>query len=122
MSGRTAPRRAVKQRHIKLGRPLVDLAKVYRARVTLQLRSATGGLAAVPPPMSRPTDAASLVASARDAYLRGDFPACVAMLEHGMVPEGSFRSEALFLLARAMMRLRRYSDVVALLEPALEDF
>jgi tetratricopeptide (TPR) repeat protein/DNA-binding CsgD family transcriptional regulator len=122
MPGRTASRRAVKQHHSKLGRPLVVLAEVYRARVTLQQRSAPGGLAAVLPALPHPTDAASLVASAREAFVRGDFPACVKLLERQIVPEGPLRAESLFILARALIRLQRAAEVVALLEPALPTF
>lgn len=122
MPGRTAPRRAVKQHLRKLGRPLVVLAEVYRARVTLQQRSAADGLAAVLPSIPHPTDAASLIASAREAFVRGDFPACVKMLERQIIPEGPLRAESLFILARALIRLQRASEVVALLEPALPTF
>jgi DNA-binding NarL/FixJ family response regulator len=95
---------------------------VYRARVTLHEQSAAGGTGAVLLSTSLSTDEASLVASAREAYLRGDFPACVSMLERRTLADAGLRTEALFILARALMRLRRSGDVVQLLEPVLGTF
>jgi DNA-binding CsgD family transcriptional regulator/tetratricopeptide (TPR) repeat protein len=69
-----------------------------------------------------PTDAARLVASARDTYLRGDFPACVAALEGQTFIEATLRTEALFILARSFLRLHKYRKVIDLLEPTLGAF
>jgi DNA-binding CsgD family transcriptional regulator/tetratricopeptide (TPR) repeat protein len=122
MSGRTTPRRAVTQATYELGRPLVALAEVYRARVTLNKRSAASGTGAVLSHIPHPSDAASLVASAREAFLRGDSAACASMLEGHTFTDASLRTEALFLSARALMRLQRSRDVVKLLEPSLGTF
>jgi tetratricopeptide (TPR) repeat protein len=120
--GRMARQRAVKHDPSKLGRPLAALAEVYRARVTLSKRSAAGGSGAVLPSHPHPTDAASLVASAREAYLRGDFAASVAYLEGLTFVEEPLRTEALFIQSRSLIRLQRYVEVVHLLEPCLPAF
>jgi hypothetical protein len=122
MRGRTARRRAVKHHGSKLGRPLVALAEVYRARVTLFKRSAAGGIGAVLPSPPHTTDAASLVASAREAYRRGDAEASISALQGLTFVDELLRTEALFIQARSLLRLLRYPDVVRLLEPCLQKF
>ncbi len=101
---------------------MVAFAEVYRARVTFMKVSAAGGIRAVLPSLPCSLDAASLVASAREAFLRGDIAACGSMLEGKTFIDASLRTEALFLLARALMRLQRSRDVVKLLEPTLATF
>lgn len=64
------------------------------------------------------------LAAARDAWFRGDFLTCLELLDAaGVPPAGSAqRSEAVLLRARALYRLRRYVDVIAVLEPELPGF
>jgi DNA-binding CsgD family transcriptional regulator len=90
--------------------------------VTLVRRSAAGGIDAILPSNSSPTDAACLVASARDAFLRGDFAACVTALEGQTFVEESQRTEALFILAQSFIRLQKFRKVIDLLEPTLGEF
>jgi DNA-binding CsgD family transcriptional regulator/tetratricopeptide (TPR) repeat protein len=95
---------------------------VYRARVTLKQRSvrnATGDVLSSPP---LSISAASSVAAAREAYLRGDFPQCVAALEGRTFDDPRLRAEALFILSRALLRLQRSSEVIELLGPTLSTF
>ncbi len=122
MRGRTARRRAVKHDGSKLARPMAAFAEVYRARVTLFKRSAAGGIGAVLPSPLHSTDAASLVASAREAYHRGDFSASVSTLDGQAIGEEPLRAEALFILARSLLRLQQFKKVVSLLEPTLSTF
>ena len=122
LPGRTSLRRAVKPEYQKPGRPLVALAEVYRARVTLHKCSVGDGIGDVLPSMPLATSAVSFVASARESYLRGDFQQCVAMLEGRTFIDPHLRAEALFILSRALLRLQRSSEVVELLEPAVATF
>ncbi len=101
---------------------MVALAEVYRARVTIIKRSAAGGTDSILPSNSSPADAASLVASARDAYLRGDYSASASALQGRTFDEGSLRTEALFILARSFLRLQQFRKVIDLLEPTLGAF
>jgi tetratricopeptide (TPR) repeat protein len=119
LAERTSPRQAVKHEHEQSGPPLVTLAEVYRARVTLKKRSVNDGIGNVLPASPLPTNAASSVAFAREAYLRGDFPQCVATLEGRTFDDSGLRVEALFILSRALLRLQRSADVVELLQHVL---
>jgi tetratricopeptide (TPR) repeat protein len=61
----------------------------------------------------------------RGLWFRADFHACLRLLddlEAREALEGSLRSEACLLRARALYRLRRFDDVVKLLGPALSAF
>jgi DNA-binding CsgD family transcriptional regulator len=69
-------------------------------------------------------DLSVLVTTARSAWLRGDFSACIDALEPlalrtGDTPE---RAEGMLLLARALLRSQRPLDAKELLEPALATF
>jgi DNA-binding CsgD family transcriptional regulator/tetratricopeptide (TPR) repeat protein len=101
---------------------LVTLAEVYRARVTLKERAVKDGTGHVLPATPLPVNAASSVASAREAYFRGDFPQAVAALEGRTFDDPRLRVEALFILSRALLRLQRSAKVVDLLGPVLPTF
>lgn len=73
---------------------------------------------AVEAPASSP---AILETAAREAYLRGDFPACLALLDPLAGADG-LRPEALFLRARTLLRLERPGEAAGLLEPRLATF
>lgn len=60
-------------------------------------------------------------AAAREAYLRGDFPACLTLLDR-LVGSNRLRPQALFLRARTLLRLERPHDAAELLEPSLATF
>jgi DNA-binding CsgD family transcriptional regulator/tetratricopeptide (TPR) repeat protein len=92
---------------------------VYRARVTLKERAVKDGIGHVLPATPLPANAASSVASAREAYLRGDFPQAVAALEGRTFDDPRLRAEALFILSRALLRLQRSAEVVELLREVL---
>ena len=74
--------------------------------------------------VDRSPASAGAVARARDAWFRGDFDACLRWLDEAGDPsaDGSLRDEALLLRARALYRLRRFGDAVALLGPILTSF
>jgi hypothetical protein len=57
-------------------------------------------------------------AAAREAYLRGDFPACLTLLDR-LVGSDRLRPQVLFLRARTLLRLERPHDAAELLEPSL---
>jgi DNA-binding CsgD family transcriptional regulator/tetratricopeptide (TPR) repeat protein len=101
---------------------LVTRAEVYRARVTLKERAVKDGIGHVLPATPLPVNAASSVASAREAYFRGDFPQAVAALEGQTFDEPRLRTEGLFILSRALLRLQRSAEVVELLGPVLSTF
>ncbi|MEA2663279.1 MAG: Bacterial regulatory protein luxR family [Candidatus Eremiobacteraeota bacterium] len=90
--------------------------------MTLKSSSVDNGIADVLPPNPLAVTAASLVTSAREAYLCGDFPQCVSMLERRSFAEAHLRTEALFILSRALLRLQRSMDVVELIGPVLSTF
>jgi DNA-binding CsgD family transcriptional regulator len=64
----------------------------------------------------------SPLALAREAYLRGDFDACSALLDGANELCGPEQREALLLRARVMLRQFRFSEAVELLGPVLETF
>ncbi len=72
---------------------------------------------------SRAPDPASVLASARDAWFRGDFETCLTILDDAatITDEGEHR-EAILLRARALLRLRRASEALELLGPVLRTF
>lgn len=65
----------------------------------------------------------SLVDAARDAWFRGDFDACLEMLEKaGPVAEAVGQREAALLRSRALLRLRRPDEALDLLGPVMSTF
>jgi DNA-binding CsgD family transcriptional regulator len=84
--------------------------------------SAVGGNGAVLSTIPRPEGEASIVASAREAFFRGDLSTCLSTLKGATFVDRSLRTDALFLQARALMRSQRSPDVVKLLEPTLTSF
>jgi DNA-binding CsgD family transcriptional regulator/tetratricopeptide (TPR) repeat protein len=101
---------------------LVALAEVYRARVTLKKRSAKDGIGDVLPATPHSPGGASSVASAREAFLRGDFEKCVLELQGRTFADPRIAAEAVLVLARGLLRLQRSADVAELLAPVLSTF
>jgi DNA-binding CsgD family transcriptional regulator/tetratricopeptide (TPR) repeat protein len=65
---------------------------------------------------------ASPLTTARDAFYRGDFDACLSQLDGLPSPSPAERCEAMLLRARTLIRMQRFASVVELLGPALETF
>lgn len=67
---------------------------------------------------------AAALAVARAAWFRGDFNACLDALEalDPVCADDATRVEGVLVRARALQRLRRYTDVVELLDPLLPTF
>jgi DNA-binding CsgD family transcriptional regulator/tetratricopeptide (TPR) repeat protein len=102
---------------------LVTLAEVYRARVTLnKRRSVKDGIGDVLPATPHWPGGASSVASAREAFLRGDFERCVSELQGRIFADPRVAAEAVLVLARGLIRLQRPTEVVELLTPVLTTF
>lgn len=64
----------------------------------------------------------SFLATARDAFLRGDFAACLRALDDVASSEPVEQREATLLRARTFLRTGRFLEAVALLAPALASF
>jgi DNA-binding CsgD family transcriptional regulator/tetratricopeptide (TPR) repeat protein len=65
---------------------------------------------------------ASLLSTAREAFYRSDFDACLEQLGRLAEPSPAERCEANLLRARTLIRTQRFAEVVALLGPALDSF
>ncbi len=96
---------------------------MYRARVTLKKRSVMDGIGDVLPSTTPHVPAgASLLTSAREAFLRGDFVKCVTELQGRTFADVRLGAEALLVLSRGLLRLQRPAEVVELLGPDLAKF
>jgi DNA-binding CsgD family transcriptional regulator len=65
---------------------------------------------------------ASLLSTAREAFYRGDFDACLSQLDGLASPSPAESCEATLLRARTLIRMQRFAEVVELLGPTLETF
>ncbi|MEA2666660.1 MAG: hypothetical protein QOI11_3604, partial [Candidatus Eremiobacteraeota bacterium] len=65
---------------------------------------------------------ASLLTTARDAFYRGDFDACLEQLDRLASPSPAERCEAMLLRGRTLIRMQCFAEVVALLGPVLDSF
>jgi DNA-binding CsgD family transcriptional regulator len=68
-------------------------------------------------------DPVSTLATARDAWFRGDFDTCLAILDAApTIASDDERREAILLHARALLRLRRAGEALELVGPVLSIF
>ncbi len=65
---------------------------------------------------------ADILITARDAFDRGEFDACLSLLDGLASPSPAEHRGALLLRARTLIRVWRFADAVALLAPELDAF